>query len=191
MSAAATWAPTWRGSARAFPAPDADTGQPLFFFDVHNFLSEKCLWSYILYVQMWIGAMCTSQILVKTQRHPNGLDGSGPAKRAIPIGRKGQQQPPHGHKQQHGQNRQVYLGITNVFLIFVCECVSVQYLCVGKTMCGYKCNDHLNRFFLEILFKYLNISLSRLQVQWLPEQWWLWGMQETFQHRLRTLVDIS
>ena len=100
---------------------------------------------------MWIGAMCTSQILVKTQRHPNGLDGSGPAKRAIPIGRKGQQQPPHGHKQQHGQNRQVYLGKTIVFLIFVCECVSVQYLCVGKTMCGYKCIDHLNRFFLEIL----------------------------------------
>ena len=71
--------------------------------------------------------MCTSQILVKTQRHPNGLDGSGPAKRAIPIGRKGQQQPPHGHKQQHGQNRQVYLGITLVFFIFVCECVSVKY----------------------------------------------------------------
>ena len=47
------------------------------------------------------------------------------------------------------------------------------------------------QIFLEILFKYSNIFLSRLQVQRLPEQWWLWGMQETFQHRLRTLVDIS
>ena len=81
---------------------------------------------------MWIGAMCSSQILVKTQRHPNGRiqmvsKWSGPARRAIPIGGKGQQQPPHGHKQQHGQNRQVYLGITLVFFIFVCECVSVKY----------------------------------------------------------------
>ena len=40
------------------------------------------------FIEMCTGAMWTSQILVKTQLHPNqGLVGSGPVWRAIPIGK--------------------------------------------------------------------------------------------------------
>ena len=43
----------------------------------------------ICFIQMWTGAMLTSQIVVKTQRHPNQvLVGSGPVRRVIPIERK-------------------------------------------------------------------------------------------------------
>ena len=38
------------------------------------------------FTKMWTGVMWTSQIVVTTQRHPNqGLVGSGPVRRVIPI----------------------------------------------------------------------------------------------------------
>ena len=42
-----------------------------------------------MFTKMWTGVMWTSQIVVTTQRHPNqGLVGSGPVRRVIPIERK-------------------------------------------------------------------------------------------------------
>ena len=56
------------------------------FSTVYYLISEKCR---CVLIQMWTGAMLTSQILVKTQPHPNQvLVGSGPVRRVIPIERK-------------------------------------------------------------------------------------------------------
>ena len=68
-------------------AQDAESGQPLIFRQFTILFPKESL--QMCFIEMWTGAMWTSQILVKTQLHPNqGLDGSGLVRRAIPIERR-------------------------------------------------------------------------------------------------------
>ena len=70
----------------SIPAQDVDSGQPLIFRQFTILFPKESL--QMCFIEMWTGAMWTSQILVKTQRHPNqGLVGSGPV-RHVPIRRK-------------------------------------------------------------------------------------------------------